>query len=511
MSGVRFSQAAPLSNSPTGLNIGVQIDSLFGLNTANGLWTAEALRDLTDWANSIESQLSKATSNIFPEIAVLGDGGVLIGWIGSRDGFVGGWFKQLYVGGTDPTNAPLFADANGNVIIGQNGSISVRDIGGNEVGWEGVRTDTTLNISAATNASPTVVTVTAHGYVNGDTVFISGATGNTNINGYRIVEGVTANTFTLTDLVGAVINGNGVYGGSGTSMRYFAGAWFQSFAIGGTGFPTSKIRAFADGSVVINASLVVDSNGVTTSINNSTGGTAGTVGVRVKNDTAPSQDIVMTDSGFYIRGSDQFTYLAQLIAAGNAAELVLYNQALTKSIIANTGGGGAPTLVIRDTVSGTSVRSNAASITATNTGTVSTLGDTSGAGVVALRAKNSIGFTMDIEVSDTGYQIRATDQSTYIATLSAAANAGYLVLAGSGTGKTITLQSGGSSTITTNDSVAGTSTQLRPGVLNINGNQVVGPRGVAVTNPVGGTTTDLQARIAINDVISRLQAHGLIS
>lgn len=49
------------------------------------------------------------------------------------------------------------------------------------------------------------------------------------------------------------------------------------------------------------------------------------------------------------------------------------------------------------------------------------------------------------------------------------------------------------------------------GYLSIAGNAVVGPRQAAVTGPAGGTTVDSQARTAINDIIARLQAHGLIS
>jgi hypothetical protein len=54
-------------------------------------------------------------------------------------------------------------------------------------------------ISAQSSASPNVFTDTAHGYVNGDWVFIAG--------NYYIVQNVTTNTFTLTDLFGNAING----------------------------------------------------------------------------------------------------------------------------------------------------------------------------------------------------------------------------------------------------------------------------------------------------------------
>jgi phage baseplate assembly protein V len=48
-------------------------------------------------------------------------------------------------------------------------------------------------------------------------------------------------------------------------------------------------------------------------------------------------------------------------------------------------------------------------------------------------------------------------------------------------------------------------------VLRVAGDQVVGPRGSAVSAPTGGATIDMQARTAINAILSRLQAHGLIA
>lgn len=70
-------------------------------------------------------------------------------------------------------------------------------------------------ITAATNASPSVLTSAAHGFSNGDRVSISGATGNTAINGRYQVASVTTNTFQLVNIVtGAAINGNGTFGGT---------------------------------------------------------------------------------------------------------------------------------------------------------------------------------------------------------------------------------------------------------------------------------------------------------
>lgn len=45
----------------------------------------------------------------------------------------------------------------------------------------------------------------------------------------------------------------------------------------------------------------------------------------------------------------------------------------------------------------------------------------------------------------------------------------------------------------------------------VNNIKVVGDQGAAVTSPSGGATVDTQARTAINTIIGRLQAHGLIA
>jgi hypothetical protein len=49
----------------------------------------------------------------------------LIGWCGTNGGYYGGWFKQLWVGGTDPSTAPFYVDSGGNVVIDNTG-LSVR-------------------------------------------------------------------------------------------------------------------------------------------------------------------------------------------------------------------------------------------------------------------------------------------------------------------------------------------------------------------------------------------------
>ena len=79
-------------------------------------------------------------------------------------------------------------------------------------------------ISAATNANPGVITDTAHGYSNGDWIFITGIVGMVQLNNnYFIVQNVTANTYTLTDLNGNAIDTTlfGAYVSGGTAQRVY--------------------------------------------------------------------------------------------------------------------------------------------------------------------------------------------------------------------------------------------------------------------------------------------------
>jgi hypothetical protein len=73
-------------------------------------------------------------------------------------------------------------------------------------------------ITAATNASPTVLTSNTRGLSNGDAFYIAGATGNTNINGGPfVVNNVTTNTFQIATISGTtltLVNGNGTFGGT---------------------------------------------------------------------------------------------------------------------------------------------------------------------------------------------------------------------------------------------------------------------------------------------------------
>jgi hypothetical protein len=72
-------------------------------------------------------------------------------------------------------------------------------------------------ITAATNASPTVITSNNHGLPNGTLITIFGANGNTAINGTFIVVNVTTSTFQIATLSGTIltlVNGNGNFSGT---------------------------------------------------------------------------------------------------------------------------------------------------------------------------------------------------------------------------------------------------------------------------------------------------------
>lgn len=75
---------------------------------------------------------------------------------------------------------------------------------------------TPVAVTSSTDATPIVVTATAHGLVNGQRVLIVGHTTNIAANGIFIVASATTNTFALTDeFTGLNIVGSGAGSGSG--------------------------------------------------------------------------------------------------------------------------------------------------------------------------------------------------------------------------------------------------------------------------------------------------------
>ena len=88
-------------------------------------------------------------------------------------------------------------------------------------------------ITGATNATPIVVTQTAHGWTNGDVVTIQGVVGNTAANGKFLIANVTANTYELQDIAGNNVAGNGAYASGGKSMNLTADQYLSDLTAGG--------------------------------------------------------------------------------------------------------------------------------------------------------------------------------------------------------------------------------------------------------------------------------------
>ena len=85
-------------------------------------------------------------------------------------------------------------------------------------------TESTKSITAITKANPAVITSTAHGYSNGDWLYITGVGGMTEFNGLIwVVTAKTTNTFELKDMFGSTVNSTSFpsYTSGGTAARIY--------------------------------------------------------------------------------------------------------------------------------------------------------------------------------------------------------------------------------------------------------------------------------------------------
>lgn len=88
----------------------------------------------------------------------------------------------------------------------------------------GLVLEASKSISAITNASPAVFTVTGHGYQVGDWVFLQSLGALSDLGEqYAVVASITADTFTLNDTQGQPINASGLpaYTGGGSAARVY--------------------------------------------------------------------------------------------------------------------------------------------------------------------------------------------------------------------------------------------------------------------------------------------------
>jgi len=90
------------------------------------------------------------------------------------------------------------------------------------------QTPESKTVTGATNATPVVITIAAHGYITGDQTTIAGVAGNTAANGSWTITVLTANTFSLNGSVG-----NGAYTSGGTSVVRRVGSKCALIAIWG--------------------------------------------------------------------------------------------------------------------------------------------------------------------------------------------------------------------------------------------------------------------------------------
>ncbi len=270
--------------------------------------------------------------------------------------YAGGHFRSIYLGGADASESSLYSTPQGQLRIGKNGSVSLRDSFDVEKGYIGVTVpEATKAVSGTANNGGLVrLTVTGHGYESGDTVIAGTA-------GYAITV-IDANTI---DLIGSVF---GSFTPVGTVARYFAGIWDEQHASGGTGYIDAPFRVKADGSIrigdptlghfevsadgdlligdpagpriefdatagemdITDATITLTKNGLTTTIGNVPDTSATTfAGVTVYDDTDPDGVEILKD-GIYFIISGGITSRIEPNGMGDGHNLIL----------AGSGGGG---------------------------------------------------------------------------------------------------------------------------------------------------------------------------
>jgi len=136
-------------------------------------------------------------------IAAISGGTALANQAVDRQYYIGGRWKNITTGATAVRIIP------GDTIRIM-GSPAPTSLGINGTWTSGVL-QATKSITGATNATPISVTCTAHGYSTGDTVVITGDTGNTAANGTWEITVTGVNTFTLDGS-----SGNGTSAGTRT-------------------------------------------------------------------------------------------------------------------------------------------------------------------------------------------------------------------------------------------------------------------------------------------------------
>lgn len=128
-------------------------------------------------------------------------------------------------GGTSTSNPPRFIPFQFN--INQGYALEFGDQYMRVISNGAYVTETAKAVVSITQASPGVIDITGHGFSNNDWVYGANIGGMTEFNGLIwIVQNVTANTFTLTDLFGSAINTSSypAFTSGGTFARIYTAA-----------------------------------------------------------------------------------------------------------------------------------------------------------------------------------------------------------------------------------------------------------------------------------------------
>ncbi len=105
-------------------------------------------------------------------------------------------------------------------------SFSTLDLMQGYIGFNTTFSYAGFSITGATNASPIVVTVPSHNFIDGDTISITGVTGNTNANGTFVILNSTNTTFELYEEDGITpVAGNAAYVSGGTAKIKYSSTW----------------------------------------------------------------------------------------------------------------------------------------------------------------------------------------------------------------------------------------------------------------------------------------------
>ena len=121
---------------------------------------------------------------------------------------------------------------------------------------KGIITEANKTITGVTQANPAVVTISSHGYSNGDYVIITGVVGMTQLNGKTFkVAGVSTNTFQLQTVDAAAINSSGytAYSSGGVANKIYEIASPYATA----DIPTVKFAQSADTMYLVHPSYAI--------------------------------------------------------------------------------------------------------------------------------------------------------------------------------------------------------------------------------------------------------------